>query len=545
MCGIGGFVVQADTYKRQLLDRMLDELLLRLDHRGGDATGFVAINSRGFHFAQKAATKASEFCRHRLGVPEGTLSVLAHTRYATQGRAAWPENNHPVKYRHVYVVHNGWVQNDDELFRVRKALRYGQVDTEAIAMLLAENGWKKVPKSLEQIEGAYAIAALNIHKPGEVVVARGNAMPVHVLVRDKIVVWASTPYAIEQAWKEAFGKSPKKEGMRELKEGEGLIVRAGNIEEFSFTPGERREKTRSSSRSSSHWGGYGDYGYSSAYGAQRAATKAPTPYQPPKHHENLSKGRKIEWYRGTSSDKQGYWVKGLDTNPNIWKFLDYNKAKEEKVGPWADDYNASTQSISQDHPTQSASPAASAKKPDEKPAETKPTLSLVKGGDSPQPETAASCGVIEGITCVEVDEETALKLHDETDWKTVKLELSDASEIDVIISSTGELVALSLPGDLDEELRAEARDEAHKIARIFAGEADRIEEWMNENGFTCDSCDEWKLGKPFYLPHITSDAGLCGACAKEWSEFFEEDRGTTLLLAGSLGMRDGVDFVGL
>lgn len=203
MCGIAGFQVKhPGILNPALLDRFASLLLEGIDDRGGDACGYAALTASGELQVQKAAVRAPAFNAHRKPLPADTTVLIMHTRFATQGHEGWSENNHPVSYGPVHVVHNGQIQNDAEIIARKGVVRAGQVDSEAIAVTLGTYGWEQPRKALEALEGGFAIAALNEQRPGELLLARGRQNPLHVLADPgKWLVFASTSQAIRDAWK--------------------------------------------------------------------------------------------------------------------------------------------------------------------------------------------------------------------------------------------------------------------------------------------------------------------------------------------------------
>jgi hypothetical protein len=190
-----------------MLDTMLDEI----EHRGGDATGFVALGKSGVTEWHRAACDVPDFKKYRRQVPKGTWTILAHTRYATQGLPAFIENNHPIRRGSFYVIHNGHVSNDQELFKLSGRTPFGQVDSEAIPARLASLG--KLTDAeivMEEIHGSAAIAAVDERNPGELVLAKGASSPLYVLVTNKIFLWGSTQSCVKQAYKKHIGRLPRK-----------------------------------------------------------------------------------------------------------------------------------------------------------------------------------------------------------------------------------------------------------------------------------------------------------------------------------------------
>lgn len=234
MCGIAGMYLR-DPEAKANLDTVLDTMLDEIEHRGGDATGFVALGSEGVTEWQKAACSAEEFTRYRRPVPKGTRTILAHTRWATQGLPAFVENNHPLRRGSFFVIHNGHVNNDNKLFELAGRKPYGQVDSEAIVARLASLGsLGKVAKVMTEIDGAAAIAAVDESKPGDLVLARGYASPLYVLSTKRYVLWGSTHSTVKTAYEKHIGRLPKKAKIEALAQGTVLHFVDGKLRRTKF-----------------------------------------------------------------------------------------------------------------------------------------------------------------------------------------------------------------------------------------------------------------------------------------------------------------------
>lgn len=207
MCGIAGFYLRNPNLQNHVdIDTLLDLLLLGIEHRGRDATGFVAISDDGVAEWQKAAVEASQFIRWRRGVPKGSQVVLAHTRFATQGHQGFMENNHPIRRGPYFIIHNGHVTNDSELFRTAERHRFGQVDSEAIAARLAsKQDLSLLGEVMSEIRGDAAVAAVDERDPTRLTVARGEYSPLYVYDGNSIVIFCSLKDVIEKAHKATVG----------------------------------------------------------------------------------------------------------------------------------------------------------------------------------------------------------------------------------------------------------------------------------------------------------------------------------------------------
>lgn len=226
MCGIAGIHVFNPNHdlRWSKFETAVDHLLSAIDHRGGDATGIVAVSDEETVW-QKASCGAFDFYRERKNLPWGFRNVLLHTRMATQGSAAFPENNHPVRRGSVYIVHNGHIWNDYEVFKNKVKLdRYGQVDSEAIAAMISKYGIMRTHEAMEELSGAAAIGAVDESNPGLMVLARGASSPLMFYRNEHIAVFGSTKEAVKRAWKSLYGTGPKDKKIEDVAEGIAIYL---------------------------------------------------------------------------------------------------------------------------------------------------------------------------------------------------------------------------------------------------------------------------------------------------------------------------------
>ncbi len=175
MCGIVGAVAQ-----RNIVPILL-EGLKRLEYRGYDSAG-VAVIKGGLKRLRSTGrvVELEKFCNEQH--LDGHTGI-AHTRWATHGVPS-EKNAHPHVSAGVSVVHNGIIENHEEMRAKLAAQGYvfvSDTDTEVVAHLIQSNlagGGKlfdAVKKSVTQLVGAYAIAVVNESEPDLLVVARMGA----------------------------------------------------------------------------------------------------------------------------------------------------------------------------------------------------------------------------------------------------------------------------------------------------------------------------------------------------------------------------------
>ncbi|MBX3665658.1 MAG: glutamine--fructose-6-phosphate transaminase (isomerizing) [Burkholderiales bacterium] len=175
MCGIVGAIAQRDVVP------ILIEGLKRLEYRGYDSAG-IAIND-GTLKRLRSTGRVAELERMAQTAGVGGPLGIAHTRWATHGVPS-ERNAHPHVSGTISVVHNGIIENHDEIRARLRAAGYeflSDTDTEVIAHLVHEHRkstaslFEAVRHSLRELVGAYAVAVIDEADTGHVVVARMGA----------------------------------------------------------------------------------------------------------------------------------------------------------------------------------------------------------------------------------------------------------------------------------------------------------------------------------------------------------------------------------
>ncbi len=172
MCGIVGAVSARNIVP------ILVQGLQRLEYRGYDSCG-VAVHQDGRLRRSRSTARVADLLAQveQDGVASGT--GIAHTRWATHGAPA-VHNAHPHFSRdRIALVHNGIIENHDELRDELKARGYvfeSQTDTEVIAHLVDHlydgDLFDAVQRAVQRLKGAYAIAVFCRDEPQRVVGAR-------------------------------------------------------------------------------------------------------------------------------------------------------------------------------------------------------------------------------------------------------------------------------------------------------------------------------------------------------------------------------------
>ncbi|MFL9825944.1 glutamine--fructose-6-phosphate transaminase (isomerizing) [Rhodoplanes sp. SY1] len=161
MCGIIGILG-----REAVAPRMVDALK-RLEYRGYDSAG-VATLEHG-HLTRRRAEGKLKNLEHRLEREPlaGTIGI-GHTRWATHGRPN-ETNAHPHAGKRVAVVHNGIIENFNELrheLQGNGASFVTETDTEVVAHLVDHlmgtglSPVEAVKAALPRLRGAFALGFL-------------------------------------------------------------------------------------------------------------------------------------------------------------------------------------------------------------------------------------------------------------------------------------------------------------------------------------------------------------------------------------------------
>ena len=177
MCGIVGAVAQRD------IAAILVDGLHRLEYRGYDSAGVAVLGTdKQMNILRRVGkVKALDDALEAKPLLGGT--GIAHTRWATHGEPS-ETNAHPHRSGKIAVVHNGIIENYEELRAELQARGYvfqSQTDTEVIAHLVewefrtSNSLLDAVQKTVKQLRGAYGTVVLNEEEPEHLIVARSGS----------------------------------------------------------------------------------------------------------------------------------------------------------------------------------------------------------------------------------------------------------------------------------------------------------------------------------------------------------------------------------
>ncbi|MEO1953779.1 MAG: glutamine--fructose-6-phosphate transaminase (isomerizing) [Campylobacterales bacterium] len=186
MCGIVGYIGKKNT--KEILLSGLKEL----EYRGYDSAGIAVLSGDNFS-SFKAVGKLINLEEKTKNFTTDSFAIgIGHTRWATHGKPT-ELNAHPHIGESSYVVHNGIIEN---YAQIKKELEddgvkfLSQTDTEVIIHLFEKklktttNAFEAFKKTIENLEGAYAILLVTKNEPKTIFFAK-NGSPMLIGINEE------------------------------------------------------------------------------------------------------------------------------------------------------------------------------------------------------------------------------------------------------------------------------------------------------------------------------------------------------------------------
>ena len=158
MCGIVGYIGKENCIQKIISG------LESLEYRGYDSAGIAYVTDKGVNL-EKAEGRI-ENLKKNLNMGTTSTIGIGHTRWATHGKPS-DENSHPHKVGKITLVHNGIVENYNELRKEVGDYNYlSETDSEVVAAIinklyLEKNDMLEVLKELKNLLiGSYALGIL-------------------------------------------------------------------------------------------------------------------------------------------------------------------------------------------------------------------------------------------------------------------------------------------------------------------------------------------------------------------------------------------------
>ena len=160
MCGIIGIASNKSVTSNII------QSLKKLEYRGYDSAGIATI-TRGEIDEKKCTGRVDNLEKILFKNPSDGVLGIGHVRWATHGIPSYV-NAHPHSSEEVSVVHNGIIENSNELKKdlEKKGYKFkSQTDTEVITFLLTDflknfDLINTINKTLEKLNGSFALGII-------------------------------------------------------------------------------------------------------------------------------------------------------------------------------------------------------------------------------------------------------------------------------------------------------------------------------------------------------------------------------------------------
>jgi len=179
MCGIIGIA------SNKSITANIIQSLKKLEYRGYDSSGIATIVNGNID-EKKCAGRVESLEKILFKSPSNGFLGIGHVRWATHGRPSLV-NAHPHSSEEVSVVHNGIIENSNELKKdlEKKGYKFkSQTDTEVITFLLTDflknfDLINTINKTLEKLNGSFALGII-FKKYNNIVVGARRGSPLAV-----------------------------------------------------------------------------------------------------------------------------------------------------------------------------------------------------------------------------------------------------------------------------------------------------------------------------------------------------------------------------
>ncbi len=175
MCGIAAYLGNKFNVQDVLLS-----ILEKLEYRGYDSAGVAYMDKSGKIIYKR---KLGELSKLKSALPKTTKIKggvgIGHTRWATHGKPS-VKNAHPHNVGQLFLVHNGIIENYNELKDELLSKGYklnSDTDTELVLLLIYDLAKSRPVKeafklALDKIKGAYALVLFDSSNPDELYAAK-------------------------------------------------------------------------------------------------------------------------------------------------------------------------------------------------------------------------------------------------------------------------------------------------------------------------------------------------------------------------------------
>ncbi len=197
MCGIVGHLGPSNS-----VDIVL-EGLRRLEYRGYDSAGITFLNNDGQLETVKKTGKIENLAGELKNVNTESMASIGHTRWATHGGVT-DLNSHPHSYGHLSMVHNGIIENADDLRDelIKNGFEFKSETDSEVFLILVYSLLEKLSlkeailKAFKMVDGNSAFVFINEKSREIFAIKRAAPLVCGTHATNSQAVLSSDPYAL-------------------------------------------------------------------------------------------------------------------------------------------------------------------------------------------------------------------------------------------------------------------------------------------------------------------------------------------------------------
>jgi len=190
MCGIFGIISDKKIIKKEL-----EFLYKHSQQRGKDSSGLSYFDNKKYliYRADYPIIKLVKNVK-----PYNCKVVMGHSRLITNGLS----DNQPVVKDNIFVLHNGIIVNDEEVWSITSKKRELQIDTEVIVAIASEclennENIESIPSKVFSLCKGVASCALSIPSQGKLLLFSNNGS-LYIGEKNNTTYFASENYPLTQ-----------------------------------------------------------------------------------------------------------------------------------------------------------------------------------------------------------------------------------------------------------------------------------------------------------------------------------------------------------
>jgi glutamine phosphoribosylpyrophosphate amidotransferase len=248
------------------------KLICDIENCGFRATGLTLVELNGKIETTKHNTNATEFFKRenvKTLLEKDFQTMIGHCRFPTKGDVNFQVNNHPFAYGNTVIVHQGILNNDEELKKKYDFKPEGETDSWIIVHLIEK--YRSEGKSMldaiaqahSELKGSWGVALVDVLEPEKVYLfCHEKSFKVIYFPEEEMFMFSTEANKLDKYTLDLQTHFDYFDEMRELRTAECTV----KDEECLVLGGENEVEKWTLPEPVNWWGGKGKYKFGDGYG---------------------------------------------------------------------------------------------------------------------------------------------------------------------------------------------------------------------------------------------------------------------------------------